>query len=662
VLTVLARLGQAPTQAPTSPCRPLFTALDAAGLDSSLRVITANRCNSTLRLMRGGAYRLQREHSIASSVVITGAKAGSGVVLRPYTENYRHFNVTGTSGNLTLISITLADAFRNGSATVYGGSIYLAPGTRGRFVSVTFRNNTVQALDKAQGGALWSNADSVAFDGCTFVSNTASSEVVADGGGAYLTLSSSAGGVSLTKPSFINNTVETRSLVRGGASSRGGGLCVDASIDTAARVVINGGRFLGNQAFGRSTTGSVWGGAVHLAIPTAALEGVVFVGNHAYGSSSAGSGTVSAYGGAVYLSNPVLSLIPLVLTLRSLAFYNNSAVVARNGLVAGLRLGAGGGLYVLRCCSALAWNETIFLGNVASSPKQAFGGGAVVFNSVGTLGMDALTFQDNHARANGSQATSALGGGLVAHGLTAATASITFSNCTWTSNGAAMNNTAVSGTVFIRGGGLYGRLATVTFDRCSLLKNQVVATGVSASTILSATGGALGLYTTNAFLNRSTVVANSVVTAGLSSPTSCATGGGSWTDSSTLTVVGGTVLAANTASARGAVTCNQGGAVYVLGATAALRFLSGTVVEYSGSRAANTAYNDVVVSETTAVVQPTRTPSVAPSQSPTKLPSEAPTSLPTRLPSITPTQVCVGAPGRFTLEAAEESHTEALTV
>jgi hypothetical protein len=631
LLTVPARHAQAPTQAPTSPCRPFFTASDATGLDSSLRLITAHRCNSTLRLMRGGAYRLQREHSIASSVVITGAGAGGEVVFRPYAFNYRHFNVTGTTGNLTLISMTLADAYQDGSGIIYGGSIYLASGARGRFISVTFRNNTVRVRRNAaltnveaygQGGALWSNADSVAFDGCVFVSNMVWSQRYADGGAAYLSFRSYSDGVTITNTTFVNNTLETRLVALGAGVSRGGALYVDGGIGMGTSVVIDGGRFLGNQAIGRFlTTGHVWGGAVYLSIPTAVLKGVVFTRNVAYGASSSRLFSVNVYGGAISLVKPVG--LSLRLSLRSVAFHNNSAMVPWSWMPA-LRTARGGGVYMDGCCSVLIWNDTEFVGNVASSPRRAYGGGAMLWGPVGTLALDAVTFRENYASVNGSMGTNAFGGGLMVW--SAPTTSLTFSNCSWTSNRAALNNTA-DGRVSVGGGALYGRGGTVVFDRCSFLTNQAVGAAMSASTAIAASGGALALSVMNASLNHSTVVANSVVTAGPSASSSCATGGGAWVNMSTLSVVGGTVFRANTANAMGTVTCNQGGAIYVLGASAAVKILSGTVVEYSGSRAANTAYNDVVVSETTAVVQPTSAPSAAPSPSPTQLPSFTPTQV-----------------------------------
>jgi predicted outer membrane repeat protein len=104
--------------------------------------------------------------------------------------NLRHFSVTGRTANLTLVSLTLADSriFTTGDAN--GSAIALTSNSVGRFVSVTFRNNTVTSTSVsggARGGAIYASMARLHFQSCTFRSNGAFSLVRSSGGAIFAT-------------------------------------------------------------------------------------------------------------------------------------------------------------------------------------------------------------------------------------------------------------------------------------------------------------------------------------------------------------------------------------------------------------------------------------------------------------------------------------------
>jgi hypothetical protein len=73
------------------------------------------RCDCTVRIAAAGTYALPRTYNFGSQrVIITGASAPGTVKLVPRRGN-RHFYMSGLTGNLTLVGLTLANAFHNRS-------------------------------------------------------------------------------------------------------------------------------------------------------------------------------------------------------------------------------------------------------------------------------------------------------------------------------------------------------------------------------------------------------------------------------------------------------------------------------------------------------------------------------------------------------------------
>jgi hypothetical protein len=75
------------------------------------------RCNCTVRITAAGTYSLPSEYSISSRVLITGASAPGPVTLVAGKRGNRHFSVSVANANLTLVGLTLARAFHNGTNT-----------------------------------------------------------------------------------------------------------------------------------------------------------------------------------------------------------------------------------------------------------------------------------------------------------------------------------------------------------------------------------------------------------------------------------------------------------------------------------------------------------------------------------------------------------------
>jgi hypothetical protein len=265
-------------RAQTTACASVYTiaSVNNTALDLALRTITGKSCASTVFITAAGTFRLLREHSIASRVVITGASAPGVVTLLTLGRRYRHFTVSSSAGNLTVVAVTLANAYlSSGAAIVQGGSVLINSNAAGRFVGVTWRNNTVISTSPsfyARGGAvLAGSAASVAFIACAFTANAAYSPVGSQGGGLAITTAN--GNSNLTSTTFTGNTVRVIGLT--GAVAQGGGLYV-SSASGSRRLILSSCTFRSNQALmygtASATQGYAHGAGAYITISRAVIN------------------------------------------------------------------------------------------------------------------------------------------------------------------------------------------------------------------------------------------------------------------------------------------------------------------------------------------------------------------------------------------------------
>ncbi|MDY9924364.1 carboxypeptidase regulatory-like domain-containing protein [Methanobacterium sp.] len=201
------------------------------------------------------------------------------------------------SGTTTITDCT----FDSNTVNDYGGAIYMDPGATATISGSTFTDNT--AVD---GGAIYNDGGVLAFNGCTFTGNRASSANF--GGGAILN-SINGGTVSLSDCIFTSNTAE----FAGGAIYNRYNLTVENSTFTSNTASSYGGAISGGRGnntitgctFNGNTAG--YGGAIAVgAADTCTVKGCTFIGNSA-----------TMAGGAIF-SN-------LIITANFNRFYSNQA-------------------------------------------------------------------------------------------------------------------------------------------------------------------------------------------------------------------------------------------------------------------------------------------------------------------------------------------------
>jgi predicted outer membrane repeat protein len=601
---------------------------DNSYLESVLLGVYNNGLNAVVSFAAGGTYKLLREHIVVTQLVLTGASAtGGAVVLTPFDTNTRHFYVGDAGSKLTLVSLTVASGYLTNSQSNpgMGGAVYLGADTIGRFVNVTFYNNTLLSSSNtrdplAWGGAIYATQVlSLTLLYCQFIQNRAL-ETVTDG-------SVYGGGLMVYHP---NSLVMSYCTFRGNlaqltgepdsAEAGGGAVALFLSASSASSVTLRSCSFLRNQAI-IQTTGSTGfnsqGGAVW--VRDRDTSGTIitfyrctFSSNVASISLASNSAETYSYGGAVYAES-------IRVRVNSSVFTNNTAIISTTSSPSNENIAkASGGAACVTGCSVRVTGRSRFVGNKAVSFREARGGAVAVLdgNQAYASFVSGAVFQANLALASAagsvyaqtSLTQSAGGGTLAAYGGAVHDTCFTalFVNSSFTSNGAIVrgvgpadtdSGTGQGGALHITGHGL-------TFVRCNVTSNYVRGKEGSTGILVEVMGGGISADCSSCILtlNRTTLTNNSAVHWGSHGR---AKGGGAYIRAGDLYAYGGTTFRRNVATS---ASDRLGGAVCgddSDGLTSVIGLYDAVVVPYSGDDT-TTAYNSVYNTAQTNVLQPTQ--------------------------------------------------------
>ena len=367
------------------------------------------------------------------------------------------FEVTSSSSTLNLSSMTITNAYKNGS-TAYGAAVYQTNGTL-NVDNVIFASNT--GID-GMGGAVYANKNTTItnsiFDSNTEVAN------YAQGGAVWLNTSN-----TLTSSTFINNRAIGNQVPGGGA------IYVNGKGN-----IINGNTFISNVALNNDGSQGR-GGAIYINGDNTTIISNTFTSNRAkHGgaldimssntitsnvfSSNVASGTSGyTFGGAISSVNT-----------NTFAYNTFTSNVATQG-------GA------IRSSNSNTFISNTFTSNVATNSATVFGGAIYANGNSNTF--EGNIFEGNIA--SGTNTSQNYGGGAIYAG----------------SRNSIINNTFTNNQTNRYGGAIYlqGNSNTIT-------SNTFTGNTASGTTTSSSYGGAIYAGSSN-IISDNTFTANKATTA-----------------------------------------------------------------------------------------------------------------------------------------------------
>ncbi len=288
------------------------------------RALSMNITRANLRILggfAGGETDASAANPVANPTIVSGEIGAAGTGDNSY-HPLKLTNIPLSAGALEINGFI----FENGNANVagagnnYGGAILVNTINAGTSVQIkrsVFRQNNASA----QGGAMYIDHGSVAFDGCSFTANTSGNI-----GGAICGFFSSS---SFDKTVFEQNS----------ATTSGGAFYCNYGTTT-----------FGKTVFSSNTSKS--GGAVYLNQANASIDNSVFSGNSA-----------SFQGGAVYQHNASST------TQRNNTYFNNSASNSGGAISLGLNASK------TVASNVIFWkNKKAGLATIAKADVDNFGG------------------------------------------------------------------------------------------------------------------------------------------------------------------------------------------------------------------------------------------------------------------------------------------------
>jgi outer membrane autotransporter protein len=326
--------------------------------------------------------------------------SGGAIVNHPTSTVYYDFN------NVIFQNNYIGRNNSGGGLTNYGAAMFVTGSLSTLTINTgTFASNVSSGtgINNATGGggAIYSRElASISMKNVVFASNTlnlANAMTATTGnattyGGAFM-MTSANGPVKLEGVKFKDNT---NNLLQTFGYARALGGAVYAATMKNNTLTLNNVTFEGNKASasapGTTASVSAWGGALYLDNGVLSGSNVVFSENTVSGGVS-GNNSFNIHGGALYLATGVTG------TITSGTFINNAA----NGT------NAGGGAMTLTNSSNLTLTDAVFANNTSANI-----GGAIEVNN-GTLTLNitqSATYTGNQALGNGASADPTKGGFL----------------------------------------------------------------------------------------------------------------------------------------------------------------------------------------------------------------------------------------------------------
>jgi CSLREA domain-containing protein/uncharacterized repeat protein (TIGR01451 family) len=261
----------------------LREAIANANSDSGAQVdCAAGSGADTIALNVSGTYALTMNTEIAVTSNLT-VQEGSGVTaVISGNSATRIFNVSTTSGNLTLSGLTL----QNGSASTAGGCIQVGDSSGG---ALTFNNGTLQNCTTTNsGGAIGSSGGthSITISNSTLQNNTAGIN------GGAISQTGTASNLSITNSTFSGN----RAGAGPSQNAQGGAILWSGQAAAGGTISITGSGFNNNLA--QSTSTLARGGAILATFSDSGATGTI--SNSTFTNNQALSGSTENRGGAIY--------------------------------------------------------------------------------------------------------------------------------------------------------------------------------------------------------------------------------------------------------------------------------------------------------------------------------------------------------------------------
>jgi hypothetical protein len=478
-----------------------------------------------------------------------------------------------------------------------GGSIFVNKWGVGRFVNVTWKNNTLINLTReTRGAAIASSSVFLTFRSCVFTNNSVLSTYGAHAAAVYIanwdTTVTATTRLTFVDTTFANNTARTSGGLTPIVSVEGGAVYVQVAPVRfpATTLVVRRTTFTGNRLTVHGTVNQgatyVSGGGLFADVAYLEMSDSRFESNVVRVRPSSTLNRAFAQASALYIRN-------FVGYLDRVTVANNSATCSN---CSALSLAAG----TLAIDSAsVQIRSTVIRGNAVAGPSAKCGGIYTVRPS-GDMSLTQVSVVGNVAFSNGSLALEARGGGLCVE--SQGSRSVTLDKCTVSGNQAVLQGSTLATVAMAFGGGISvvaGGTGAIVISSSNVSLNRAWASVASPAVQVGAAGGGIHAQAAQVYLNSTTVHNNSAVQAGAVGTGPFARGGGVAVQGSVVWATGGTVFSLNTASSVGT---SAGGAIN----GSDVRLLSATIVPLKGA-SAKTAYNTVAA---WTVLQPTTSPTV----------------------------------------------------